>query len=157
MAIPKKIGLEQQAVKISDLVRWDREDGRTVPPFTFGKMNRSQLEFNGFTWLEHLHPGGGLFLHAALPGFGILFNHLKGVIVNGQNLLGFDKLYCPETIFRPHGEIISNGQYGQVDPLFADQFHVIKKARITGMIDLFSLYIEEETAGIAAVRTIWEG
>ena len=23
MAIPKKIGLEQQAVKISDLVRWD--------------------------------------------------------------------------------------------------------------------------------------
>ena len=37
MAIPKKIGLEQQAVKISDLVRRDRGDARTIPPLTFGK------------------------------------------------------------------------------------------------------------------------
>lgn len=66
------------------------------------------------------------------PGMLILGDQIEGVIVDWDDMFGLDQLNRSQGIRWPHGEIVTNGQNGQVDPFFADQAHITEKTGILG-------------------------
>lgn len=86
----------------------------------------------------------------------VLFYDLKGVVVNGNHDFGTDELDRFERVLWPHGEIIADGQNGQVNALLADELHVVKESRIASVIDLFALDGQQKTGRVAAVAAVGE-
>ena len=107
-----------------------------------------------FTRFEDDDPGGSLLLDTVLPGGCILFDDVKGVIVNRENLFGVNELDGAQGIVRSHGEIVSYREDGQVNAFFTDQLHVVKKPGVAGVVDLLALDVEEKAARIATVGPV---
>ncbi len=60
-----------------------------------------------------------------------------------------------QTIDRPHGVVIANGDHRQFQPFFANELHVAEQPGILGQINFSSLIGgEQKSAGIAAVRPV---
>ena len=96
-----------QAVRLRNLTVFLRLRNKNITVRNFSSF--SQLKLYTVPGLHHRHFGGCLFFHSYCPGLGILLDHLKGVVMDGNHLPGFDEFYGAQSVIGPHGEVIPNG------------------------------------------------
>ena len=67
----------------------------------------------------------------------IYFDEAECVIVHADDAVAFDEVGSDDCVVNAHSEIISDGQKGEVNVfVFANQFHVVGKCCVTGIIEI---------------------
>ena len=119
-------------------------------------MRRGDIE--GLAGFEDMGGGFGFALDAVGPEVWVLTDDGEGVVVDGNDAGGVDELDGFEGVVGPHGVVVADGEEGEVDAGFADEFHIAEEGGVGGVVDGGTvLEFEEEAGGVAAVTAAWDG
>ncbi len=65
----------------------------------------------------------------------VLLDHGEGVVVDRNHGLWVHKLDRFECVVRTHGEVVADGEDGQVNAVPADQGHVPKETGVSSVVE----------------------
>ena len=68
--------------------------------------------------------------------------------------LGIDQFDRPQSVIRPHREVITNGDDKQIDAFFPVQSHSLKQAGIAGQVDFLAFSRNQEAGRVTAVAAV---
>ncbi len=91
----------------------------------------------------------------AFGGGVVDFDVAEGVEMVAQHFVAFEEFGGGDGIFDVHGEVVADGQDGEVElGAHGDEFHVERQRGVAGDVDVFVFAFDDEAAGIAAVGAI---
>ena len=83
-----------------------------------------------------------------------MFDQIERVVVNGDDDQRVYQLDGPQAVVWPHGEVVADGQNGDIHTFLADQLHVIEQPGVAGVIDGLAVYREKKPCRVAAIGAI---
>src|SRR5690606_33205566 len=110
------------------VLRGERAESTWREQWTLREVAHAGSEIDRFAHGHDLGIGPDA-LHKAL---GIDVNQLKGGKVHGDGELGVEELHGSGGVLWAHGEVVANGEDGDVDGIkLADQFHIQEERRVS--------------------------